>query len=376
MLACSFSSTTEANSELFGRLAKQSINYTMSSWFQSAGLSSALGSITEKIQTTVNDVIPPEHKEFLAKITLNTDEMINERQNFREEENRKAAAKDRLNKILPWETLDAEREILVEECKDAILELSRREETFFGPFEMPLLNVQLEATTDDEDEEEEEEEPTEEEAEETAKEEEEEEDAPPPPRVTHMPPSDESLEMLAKLEPLPPLLENFDLDEHVGLIQRVLVEDPKLVEMQGDLSGGGTRERTFWRNYFFHCAFARYEAGLSIDEIWSYQTESSSSSNTAATTPADTPVEYVETSDTLPSASVGSNEEEAIVFDAVEDTEDAPTTTTETTEDNAEDNDPTEASSGFELVDDDLDEEVADPELDELEAEILRELED
>ena len=26
---------------------------------------------------------------------------------------------------------------------------------------------------------------------------------------------------------------------------------------------------TFWRNYFFHCAFTRYEAGLSIDEIWS-----------------------------------------------------------------------------------------------------------
>ena len=29
------------------------------------------------------------------------------------------------------------------------------------------------------------------------------------------------------------------------------------------------REKVFWRNYFFHCAFTRYEAGLSIDEIWS-----------------------------------------------------------------------------------------------------------
>lgn len=27
----------------------------------------------------------------------------------------------------------------------------------------------------------------------------------------------------------------------------------------------------FWRNYFFNCAYARYEAGLSIDEIWSEQ---------------------------------------------------------------------------------------------------------
>lgn len=32
--------------------------------------------------------------------------------------------------------------------------------------------------------------------------------------------------------------------------------------------GGGTRETAFWRNYFFHCAYTRYEAGLSIDEIW------------------------------------------------------------------------------------------------------------
>ena len=37
--------------------------------------------------------------------------------------------------------------------------------------------------------------------------------------------------------------------------------------------GGGDRERCFWRNYFFWCAFTRYEAGLSIDEIWSYQPE-------------------------------------------------------------------------------------------------------
>jgi hypothetical protein len=35
------------------------------------------------------------------------------------------------------------------------------------------------------------------------------------------------------------------------------------------ISGGGARERIFWKNYFFHCAYTRYEAGLSIDEIWS-----------------------------------------------------------------------------------------------------------
>ncbi len=33
--------------------------------------------------------------------------------------------------------------------------------------------------------------------------------------------------------------------------------------------GAGEKENTFWRNYFFHCAYTRYENGLSIEEIWS-----------------------------------------------------------------------------------------------------------
>lgn len=73
---------------------------------------------------------------------------------------------------------------------------------------------------------------------------------------------------VAKLSPLPPLLDDFDLDTHVGLIQRVLKEDAKLVAMHSNLSGPGEREIKFWKNYFFHCAYVRYEAGLSIDEIW------------------------------------------------------------------------------------------------------------
>jgi hypothetical protein len=50
-------------------------------------------------------------------------------------------------------------------------------------------------------------------------------------------PSPESLVRLEKLEPLPPLLNNFDLDAHVGLIERMLKVDPQLVEMQSMLSG-------------------------------------------------------------------------------------------------------------------------------------------
>jgi hypothetical protein len=36
----------------------------------------------------------------------------------------------------------------------------------------------------------------------------------------------------------------------------------------------------FWKNYFFHCAYARYEAGLSIDEIWSNRTDTPEAAGT------------------------------------------------------------------------------------------------
>ena len=208
----------------------------MSSWFQSTGLGGALDSLTESVNqvtSQVKEAIPDEYKEGLAKLTLNTEEMINERQNFREEALRKEEAKKRLDSILPWETRDAEREILVEECKEAILALSQMEDTFFGPYEMPLLNVQLDNDDDDEDKE------GDEEAEETPDEDNslEVEEEKPAAKHRHLKPTEESKEQLAKLQPLPPLLEEFDLDSHVGLIQKVLKEDPVLVKMQASLSG-------------------------------------------------------------------------------------------------------------------------------------------
>lgn len=349
----------------------------MASWFSSAvgvDLNSALDSLTETVQSvteSVSEAIPTEHKEFLAKITLNTDEMISERQNFREEASRKADAKDSLNKILPWETLDAEREILVEECKEAILELSGREETFFGPYEMPLLKVMLQSPDETaeggEEQEEEEVVPAElEEAPEESK------------ARRHMAPSEESLEMLKNLAPLPVLLEEFDLDAHVGLIQRVMKEDPTLVAMQANFSGGGLREKTFWRNYFFHCAFTRYEAGLSLDEIWSYREESTSPTNQEETAATDGVV--------VSSADSGNDEEAVAAAEGTEHTvEESEATPADSTVDLGEPNTTeslTELSemspkSGFELIDDpSVDVDLAgDPELDELEAEIARELE-
>jgi hypothetical protein len=225
------------------------------SWFQSTGLSDTFNALTETVQKakeTVQQAIPAEQRELLAKLTLNTEEMIHERQTFRDEAQRKAEAMGRLGQILPWETKDAEREILVEECKDAILELSKHEETFFGPYEVPMLNVQLDDDDDDDDDANEEQEErqiidaTEEvdnnkdketiEKEASANELDgiaeavsEEEKSLKPRHHYHMKPSEESKEKLSKLQPLPPLLEEFDLDSHVGLIQRLLKEDPEYV---------------------------------------------------------------------------------------------------------------------------------------------------
>ena len=182
---------------------------------------------------------------MLQKLTLSSPELMAERQQLDEQEKRKEQVRDQLAGLLPWETRDPERDILVEECKEAILQLSAKSETFFGPFAMPNSNEDTGAEG---------------------------EDATPNGTrnvTTTLPPSAESLERLSKLQPLPKLLSDFDLDAHVGLIQRVLEVDPALVHAQSQWSGGGAREILFWKNYFFHCAFSRYEAGLSVDEVWS-----------------------------------------------------------------------------------------------------------
>lgn len=196
------------------------------SWFST--ITDTVASVSAKVADAV-----PIDKELLNKLTLNTDEMKATREQFGEEAARKAAAKDLLAKMLPWDTKDKERDILVDECKEAILALSSDDATFYGPFEMPALDVNVEddeeekkkhsSDSDDSDDEEEEEDVEDEEDEEEKR--------------KRFLPSEESLEKLAQLEPLPPLLQDFDLDCHVGLIQMILKEDPKLVEKQSSISG-------------------------------------------------------------------------------------------------------------------------------------------
>lgn len=176
----------------------------MSSWFDS------LKSITDQVQQTILD---PEtlqkSAETFQKLTLTSPELTAERQRIDAEERHKEEIRNTLAGMLPWETKDTDREILVEECKEAVLQLSAHKETFFGPFGMPDVTVHLKDKESKDDAEEEEEDQ----------------------------PSNLSLEKLQKLEPLPALLQHFDLDAHVGLIERVLKEDPNLVGMQSKHSG-------------------------------------------------------------------------------------------------------------------------------------------
>ena len=160
--------------------------------------------------------------EMIEKLTLTTPELAAERKRLEEEEKRKEYIKDCLAGLLPWQTRDPERDILVEECKEAIMKLSSDEVSFKGPFLMPDMKVKLEDDKKKDGEEGDEDSDEEVEAEK---------------KLEAMKPSKESLEKLSKLEPLPKLLQHFDLDAHVGLIERLLTEDPMLVKMQSKLSG-------------------------------------------------------------------------------------------------------------------------------------------
>jgi len=354
------------------------------SWF--SGFTTALQEVTEQVAESAKNALPID-AETLEKLTLTTPELSAERKQIDEEENRKEHIKDCLAGMLPWETRDPERDILVEECKEAILTLSKEEATFKGPYLVPGLAVKLTASKEKQ-EGGEEDDVDEEEAE--AKKNEDEKEMP----------SEESLEKLSKLEPLPKLLEQFDLDAHVGLIQRLLSEDPHLVKMQSKLSGGGEREHYFWKNFFFHCAYARYEAGLSIDEIWSdedpmerkakQEEEKQAAADKAATEQGVAPVSASEeeitfdnnedTTKTTDETAFASPEPETEVVSAEVDTLTDDPSPASVVSSSAADS----SANGFEnissdnIIDDDdaFGDDGFDVELDELEAEIARELED
>jgi len=152
-----------------------------------------------------------DREKLVKALTLTTPELTEERNKLEIEETRKERVRNALVNLLPWETGEEESKILEEECRESILALSLKEESFLKS------------------------------------------------------PLDENPEAKAFL---PLVVLNFDLDAHVGLIQRLLEVDENLVIMQSEL-GGGENEFEFWCNYFQRCAIIRKKVGMNVDEIWS-----------------------------------------------------------------------------------------------------------
>ena len=159
----------------------------------------------------VQSVLPPNSNDILNALTLNTAEMTAEREQMELEECRKDSVKDALSALLPWETNDEERAILVEECRGEILLLSTREETFLGKNACEgSATAGLNASESASD------------------------------LLRRELASRQRIAGSTSAD-LPPLLENFDLDAHVGFIRRMFDADPNLVEMHAKLSGKSRR---------------------------------------------------------------------------------------------------------------------------------------
>jgi len=200
----------------------------MSSWFSLE----TIADISSKIQESLP--LDADIKKTLitgiSKIALLSPELVAEHDRIDSEEKRKEKVRDSLANLLPFETKDESREILVEDCRERILALSSKESSFTLPFEPPE-GLRIFASTLDEDGNEVEQDVA---------------------ILAHD--REEAQRKLEKLRPLPPMLEDFDLDSHVGLIQRMLKLDDNLVVVHSRLSGAGEKEHLFWKNYFVNCA--------------------------------------------------------------------------------------------------------------------------
>jgi len=343
----------------------------MSSWFSFEKLNELSSEISNKVQSASNKVQSalPIDDELIRKLTLTSADLVAEHSQLEQEELRKEEVRDCLTELLPFETLDEEREILVDECREAILKLSTEKDTFRYPFTASEGVELFKKTTHETNE-----------------------------SVTNLTKvRKEAEEKLTKLQPLPPLLENFDLDTHVGLIQRVFELDPNLVDTHSQLTGAGEKEQIFWKNYFFHCAYTRFEQGLSIDEIWANKSkliadedrectittvtssineqdeiQSDESSTEMIFEPDPSSVE-----DPLPTttASCENLTEKESQGSPSQGGHSSTLTTTSESESSAS-TDTKDITDSFDVVEHSLDTNVFDDELDDLEAEIARELED
>ena len=239
--------------------------FTMASWFsstlESIDASAALNKISElsskvdtsgalnkiaEISSKVKESLPVDD-ELIGKLTLNSSEMMAERMEMEAQERRKETARNSLTKLLPWETKDEERDILIEECREAILALSTKQETFTLPISPPEGLVLFQTEENDAHEEDSEKEDSDEEdAEKEDSEDAEQIKAEAAARLEQTKVEEaarleqmkvEAAARLEKIKPLPPILDEFDLDAHVGLIERLFKVDKELVKIHSLLTG-------------------------------------------------------------------------------------------------------------------------------------------
>ena len=200
----------------------------MSSWFSLETIADISNRIQESLP--LDTEIKKTLVSGISKIALLSPDLVAEHDRIDSEERRKEKVRDSLANLLPFETRDECREILVEDCRERILCLSTHESSFTYPFEPPE-GIHIFAPVQDED------------GNEVL-----------PDSVLIVQEREKAQGRLDKLQPLPKMLEDFDLDSHVGLIQRLLKLDKNLVVMQSRLSGAGEKEHLFWKNYFVNCA--------------------------------------------------------------------------------------------------------------------------
>jgi len=204
----------------------------MSSWFSFDTLADLSSKLQESLPLDVD--IKKNLVSGITKIALLSPELVAEKNKIDSEEKRKEKVRESLADLLPFETKDETREILVEDCRDRILSLSTHEFSFIFPFEAPE-GVHIFAPLQDDDGNE-------------------------IPHDTAVLDKEREIAKarLDKLRPLPHVLENFDIDCHVGLIQRMFKVDKNLVMMHSKLSGAGEKEHLFWKNYFVNCAVSLF----------------------------------------------------------------------------------------------------------------------
>lgn len=296
----------------------------MTSWFSNIIPTEALEKVRQ-LSSQVQEKLPLDD-EFIKKLTLRSDDLQQEHDLIDAQETRKELVRDYLANILPWETKDEARVILVDECRESIEKMSAEGETFTGPFELPdtvermfsensgMIEATEETRTD-------------------------------------------ASKKLEKMGKLPELLDEFDIYAHVGLIERLFKLDKNLARSHSLLESAGKSELIFWKNYFFHCAYIRYTVGLSVEEIWSVTTE---------------PITSDKDKSLSESSHNGDDDNQSVELTfAAENDDSIHSSHLDNTEDDAKSS--VEHDSDYEVIDDAPDS-MDGEELDELDAEIAREL--